>query len=221
MNRLNNRGFIPLVFILIAVLSTTAVSGVGHGAYKYRQTLKENEGLKEQIETQKDKQIQELQEKLETITAKDEEGQSATTTKEATSVVPKEVQNDNKAYEQRLAIQRASEEAERQKQAIAQQIADEATTALLLAETCKAQRDTKKTSLWNAMLLAVDLAEQQNEDATFESLLAMTPPGSLPSTSFSNIAKTSKAEHEKNLSIAETQMESSLAEFYENCLQSE
>lgn len=67
MNKLNIRGFIPIIFILIAVLSSTALSGVGYGIYKYRQTAKENDGLKEQIELQKDQQIQDLQEQVDLL----------------------------------------------------------------------------------------------------------------------------------------------------------
>lgn len=223
MNRLNSRGFIPLIFILIAVLSTTAVSGVGYGAYKYKQTLKENEGLKEQIETQKDTQILELQEKIDTLTTQSE-GQPTTTAEKSPPVNTERVQNNSnalRAEEQRLATQRALAEAERQKQILAQQAENEATAALLLIETCKAQRDAKKTKLWNAMLVAVDLAEQQNEEEKLESLMATIPSGSLPASSIFKLAKTSEATHEENLSIAETQMESTLAEFYEKCLRGE
>jgi uncharacterized protein YxeA len=219
MNKHSGLGFVSLVFILITVLATTVVTGAGYGIYKYQQTSRENQILKEEAEAQKDQQIEALQEKLETVTNQGEENQSTSTVGANEPTTRNEAPTESYyalVEQQNITAQKLRGELGQQ-----QKVANDAEASLLLSETCKAQRDAKKTKLWNAMLIAVDLAEQQKEGAKLDSLMSTISPGSMSATSVFNLAKTSDEEHEENLSIAETQMESTLAEFYEDCLQGE
>jgi uncharacterized protein YxeA len=219
MNKHSGLGFVSLVFILITVLATTVVTGAGYGIYKYQQTSRENQILKEEAEAQKDQQIEALQEKLETVTNQGEENQSTSTVGANEPTTRNEAPTESYyalVEQQNITAQKLREELGQQ-----QKVANDAEASLLLSETCKAQRDARKTKLWNAMLIAVDLAGQQKEGAKLDSLMSTISPGSMSATSVFNLAKTSDEEHEENLSIAETQMESTLAEFYEDCLQGE
>lgn len=236
MNNHFNRGFVTLVFILITVLATTAVTGAGYGIYKYQQATKENKDLKNEVASQKDQKIKELQEEVGLLKTEITENPQASTTKEKTfantdkdtsSVIAETKYKKNLAREKALAQQQKYEAETKTRQiedaAEAEKLRknNEAEEALLLVETCKAQRDAKKTKLWNAMLVAVKLAEQQNEQEKFNLLVDTIPSGSMPATAIVKLAKTSPEEHEENLSIAEKQMESTLAEFYRGCIQGE
>lgn len=211
MNIHSRRGFVSLVLVLVIVLATTAVTGAGYGIYKYQQTSKENKVLKEEAEAQKDQQIEALQEELETLTTEASDGVSTSTEEKDVPVVNRKTTDTKVAPPVNTVVKEVS--------TVITPVVSQADSATLLSETCKAQRDAKKTKLWNAMLVAVDLAEQQKEGEKLDSLMSSLPPGSMSAGNVFNLAKTSPEEHEENLSIAETQMESTLAEFYEDCLQ--
>ncbi|MDO8591053.1 MAG: hypothetical protein Q7R65_03705 [bacterium] len=93
-----------------------------------------------------------------------------------------------------------------------------ADSQLLMIEKCKAKRDADRASSWPGMLDAVRIGEQQVFQSTLNTLMAMTPPGTVPASSLTNAAKISDAEHERNLQKAASIMEARLAKEYSACL---
>ncbi len=93
-----------------------------------------------------------------------------------------------------------------------------ADSQLLTIEKCKAKRDADRATSWPGMLDAVRIGEQQVFQSTLNTLMAMTPPGTVTASSLTNAAKISDAEHERNLQKAESIMEARLAKEYSVCL---
>ena len=93
-----------------------------------------------------------------------------------------------------------------------------ADSQLLVIEKCKAKRDADRASSWPGMLDAVRIGEQQVYQSRLNTLMAITPPGTVTALPLANAAKITTAEHESNLQKAESIMEARLAKEYSVCL---
>jgi len=236
-----NKGFVSLTILAIIGAITFLSAGGTYGVYKYQQVSKENSALKEQVDIQKDNQIQQLREQLESVTTQDMEKQSTSTVEENEALKAEEKRvadeavqvakqkaaneayrvqqiNDQEIAAQQAEIQRVADEAARVAAAEVQRKADEEAQTLLLVEKCKSDRDIHRSELWPVMLEAVDDAEYEAEMQKLDLLMEQIPLGSMPATEVFALAKTSDSEHQKNLDLAESQTEARLAEEYQKCI---